>query len=194
LSSPHKIKGPLPDFTIVGVDMAGRILKHPGLRREVQWVVSLGCGEQAPDGWGTVSPKHRLRIEVDDLEKPYFEGYHLPNRHHIRDLLKFSLKACEGKVLVHCAQGVSRSSATALIMLAHRLGPGQEEEAVKRIFQCVLEGETLGLREAADEIHPNRLIVWMGDVLLGCEGRLWTALGAKMGRDYREWKPYPHTG
>jgi predicted protein tyrosine phosphatase len=65
-----------------------------------------------------------------------------------------------GRVLTHCAAGVSRSSAAALIVYAVVLGPGREEEALRRVMQQ---------RPIA---RPNRRMIEMADRLLERDGAL----------------------
>jgi predicted protein tyrosine phosphatase len=78
-----------------------------------------------------------------------------------------SLKTVGGKVLIHYGAGISRSAAAALIMYACWLGPGKEQEAIKKVFT---------LRPTA---RPNRRMIELADKILGREGRLIDALTRK---------------
>ncbi len=69
-------------------------------------------------------------------------------------------KEGEGQFLVHCHAGRCRSTAMALFLLADELGPGNEEEAVKRLFQI------------ADRPAPNLLVLDLADKMLKRDGRL----------------------
>jgi len=183
MTGSKHLKGPLPEITVTDLDTASRILRHPGLMHELKWVVSIGSLAGPPDGWRAVSPKRKLRLVFDDVSRPVLQC-HPPNDRHVHELLKFARKATEGPMLIHCAQGQSRSSAAALIVLASRIGEGREDEAVRKLHALIAEASGKLLRPVAHDIHPNRLMVWIGDRLLGREGRLWSALKATMGPYY----------
>lgn len=186
MPSPKQIRGPLPEFTITDRDNAERILKHPGLMHELKWVVSIGSLERPPDGFDRVSDKRKLRLRFDDMDRPYYQHYHLPSEQDARRIVRFARKAAEGPVLVHCAAGQSRSAATAYLMLAVRMGEGREEETARRLHALAAEADQKGLRMRGVDIHPNRLLVCIGDRVLGREGRLWNALVATMGPNYQQ--------
>jgi predicted protein tyrosine phosphatase len=179
-----QLQGPFPEFTVTDYTTAARILKHPVARREVKWVVSIGAQMNPPAGFDEISPKRKLRLTFDDIDRPTYMGYHPPNIRDIDDIVGFACKAQEGNVLVHCAAGQSRSSATALLMILSRMGVGHEQEAVTHLHRCVGLASGKLLRPPVTPIHPNRLLVWLGDHYLGCEGRLWTALVRSMGPEY----------
>ena len=71
-----------------------------------------------------------------------------------------------GSLLIHCQVGVSRSTAIALAILADRLGPGQEGEALQALLR---------LRPQA---IPNLLVVSLADDLLARNGALRRAVSA----------------
>ena len=48
--------------------------------------------------------------------------------------LAAELESDNGKVLIHCEAGVSRSTAAALVMYACWLGQGREYEAMERVI------------------------------------------------------------
>jgi predicted protein tyrosine phosphatase len=70
------------------------------------------------------------------------------------------IRSESGTLLIHCEAGISRSTATALIMYAYWLGPGHEEEAMRRV---------VAQRPYA---MPNRRMVALADTLLALDGRL----------------------
>jgi predicted protein tyrosine phosphatase len=70
------------------------------------------------------------------------------------------LQSYNGKVLIHCEAGISRSTAAALIIYACWLGEGREYEAMKRV---------IAQRPYA---MPNRRMVKLADDLLDLRGRL----------------------
>lgn len=70
------------------------------------------------------------------------------------------------RVVSHCEQGRSRSSAAALAVLADAFGPGRENEAVATLMRGDLDGM----------MHPNPRFVRMADAALLRAGRLEAAL------------------
>ena len=70
------------------------------------------------------------------------------------------------RIVLHCEQGRSRSSAAALALLADAFGPGHENEAVATLMRSDLDGM----------MHPNPRFVRMADAALLRAGRLESAL------------------
>jgi len=70
------------------------------------------------------------------------------------------LRAESGTLLIHCEAGISRSTATALIMYACWLGQGREDEAMQRV-----------IAQRPFSV-PNRRMVALADALLALDGRL----------------------
>lgn len=66
----------------------------------------------------------------------------------------------ETRLLVHCHMGVSRSTASAYTALAVVAGPGREREAFDRLLTFT------------SKPWPNKLVVELADVALGCNGAL----------------------
>jgi predicted protein tyrosine phosphatase len=86
-----------------------------------------------------------------------------PRTLDIQHGVEFFRAACasgESKVLFSCDYGASRSPALAYVCLADQLGVGRESEALDQI---------LTIRPNA---VPNRLVVQLGDSLLGRQGTL----------------------
>jgi predicted protein tyrosine phosphatase len=65
-----------------------------------------------------------------------------------------------GTLLIHCEAGISRSTATALIIYACWLGRGHEDEAMERVIT------------QRPYAIPNRRMVALADNLLALDGRL----------------------
>lgn len=105
-------------------------------------------------------PRH-LTLLFDDIEDTRLStrGWQAPTADHVAQALSFA-RALESSLLVHCHAGVSRSGAMALAVLADRLGPGQEEEAMRRLMET---------RPCA---VPNGLVVALADQLLERGGAL----------------------
>lgn len=91
-------------------------------------------------------------------------GMTAPTLAHITQALDFARQQ-EGPIVVHCTAGVSRSPAIVLAILADRMGPGHEAEAVAALF-------------AHGPSHPNPGIVALADTALGRNGALIDALEA----------------
>jgi predicted protein tyrosine phosphatase len=72
-------------------------------------------------------------------------------------------------VLVHCAAGISRSTAAALILLTVRKGPGKEGEALETLLEYLQKAEQKGLRDLAG-FYPNIHMIRLADELLERKG------------------------
>lgn len=102
---------------------------------------------------------NHLRLAMHDIALPIPFATR-PERVHIERLLEFGRGwTPPERVIVHCAAGVSRSSA-AIILLLTQKNPGREIEVVTHV------------RDRAHHIVPNRRIIALGDAALHCEGRL----------------------
>ena len=69
------------------------------------------------------------------------------------------------------------------LFLATLMGPGWEAETATALHRNVAEALRQNLRPGCD-IHPNRLLVWLGDRALNRQGLLWNALVRTMPGDY----------
>lgn len=101
--------------------------------------------------------KRRLRWLIADVVTD--EGATEEDVQQIIDLAG-QLRSESGTLLIYCEAGISRSTATALIMYACWLGPGREEEAMERVIT------------QRPYASPNRRIVAFADKLLALDGRL----------------------
>ena len=152
----------VPELTIVVASRpeASDILVSPKSCAEITCLVSIGDSQdELPAGYDNVPRKVRLLVADVVTELGATEE-------DIRRIIGLAegLRSDTGKVLIHCEAGVSRSSAAALIMYAYWLGPGREQEAMKRV---------LSQRPVA---IPNRRMVELADRLLGRAGHLVEAL------------------
>jgi predicted protein tyrosine phosphatase len=97
-----------------------------------------------------------------------------PDQGHIERLLEFGRAwSPPERLLVHCAVGISRSSAALILLLAQK-NNGRESEVVRLV------------RERAHHIRPNARIIKLGDEALGCEGRLIEAVADMRGPSLRD--------
>jgi predicted protein tyrosine phosphatase len=135
---------------------AGEILCTPYRCAEITYLISIGDGDDPlPAGFDNAQRKLRLRIAdvVTD------EGATEKDVRRIVELAQ-QLRSEKGTVLIHCEAGISRSTATALIIHACWLGRGYEDEAMRRV---------IAQRPYA---IPNRRMVRLADSFLGLDGRL----------------------
>lgn len=121
-----------------------------------------------------------LGLQMDDVPRDV-QGYSAPTRAHVEALIAWwDPLAVEGDVIVHCAAGISRSSACALALIASGYGADHRERDAARL--CVLDllanvhaTESMGLRDDLG-IRPNPRIVWLADQILGWDGHLLAAV------------------
>lgn len=90
-----------------------------------------------------------------------------PSLEHVTQAIEFARQHKDGKLLVHCAAGVSRSPATALAIIADRLGAGRETEAVEYLFSTFAS------------IEPNERVVACADRILERDRALTAAFRRK---------------
>lgn len=152
---------PIPTIEIMSRLEAGEILASPQRCADFTYLVSIGDqNDELPAGYDAFARKVRLLIadvltDVGATDQDVLRIIRLAE----------TLGSDGGRVLIHCEAGVSRSTATALIMYGCWLGPGREREAMARV---------LTQRPVA---APNRRMVEIADRLLERGGRLVEALG-----------------
>jgi predicted protein tyrosine phosphatase len=139
----------LPEHSEVGVSHVLSIL-------DPEWPV--------PDAFGSFGEHARLELRFHDIIDET-AGMVLPRREHVEEVLAFGRDmlaepAGKANLLVHCHAGISRSTASMLLILAQAL-PHEPAEA--------LAAEVLRIREKA---WPNLRIIEMGDALLGRGGAI----------------------
>ena len=135
---------------------AGQILCTRERCAEITYLVSIGdASDPLPEGYENAERK--LRLLIADVVTD--EG---ATEEDVRQIIELAeqLRSEGGTLLIHCEAGVSRSTATALIMHAYWLGQGREEEAMRRVITQ---------RPFA---IPNRRMVMLADKFLGLGGRL----------------------
>jgi predicted protein tyrosine phosphatase len=124
-------------------------------------LVTLLSPEHMVDIHPEFGAARHLRLGVQDIVDSA-AGDTPPAEHHILQLLEFGRgwNAGPAPLLVHCWAGISRSTAAAYILACDIAGPGMEA-TLARI-----------LRERAAHAAPNRLMVQIGDELLGRGGKM----------------------
>ena len=145
---------------------AGEILCTPDRCAEITYLVSIGDGEDPlPEGYENAERKVRLRIADVVTEEGATEE-------DVRGIIQLAeqLRSESGTLLIHCEAGISRSTATALIIYACWLGRGHEDEAMERVIT------------QRPYAIPNRRMVALADHLLALDGRLLQARDNWLGR------------
>jgi predicted protein tyrosine phosphatase len=118
----------------------------------------------APEVFAAFGEHAHLELRVDDVidEVP---GKVVPRAEHVAQVLAFGRtlpaeRSARARLLVHCHAGVSRSTASMVLILAQAL-PALPATAIVR--------EVLRIRPQA---WPNLRIIEMGDALLGRHGEI----------------------
>src|SRR6185295_5065644 len=96
--------------------------------RTTHAVSILDPDSEEPDGFATLATENLLRLRFHDVIER-MPGVSPPDNGHIAAILKFgtAMKFHDApRLLIHCHAGISRSTATAIILLAHR---GESAEA-----------------------------------------------------------------
>ena len=141
---------------VVSIGEASEILSSKDECATLDLLISIGEYEDVlPDGFMNVDERLRLTFP-DTIDE------HGPREADVRRIIEAAERIAEsgGRVLAHCAAGVSRSSAAALIVYAVVLGPGREEEAMQRVL------------EQRPIARPNRRMIAIADRLLERNGQL----------------------
>jgi len=125
-------------------------------------VVSILDPERAdPEDFTAYAPHRRVLWRFDDTVE-HRPGFTPPAEHDVRKILKLGEELLQEKadqLLIHCHAGVSRSTATAVILMAQN-NAGRESE----VF-----GE---LRRVRPRSWPNSLMIGIADTLLERDGKL----------------------
>lgn len=116
-----------------------------------------------PEGFAR---ERHLRLGIHDVAEAW-ESDCPPGAEHVRSLIEFGRGwTADAPMLVHCWAGVSRSMATAFVLLCDRLGRGSEHAIARH------------MRARAPHAWPNPLIVRHADEALERDGRMIAAANA----------------
>jgi len=181
----------LPPYVFTGHDAADRLLRCRQSVTSIQHVVSIGAEGSIPLARLKSKRWRSLRLLFDDIEvnpNPW-TCWQPPTREIAEQIIAFGKDANDGVLLVHCAAGISRSSAALLIILADKLGPGGEDEAVKLLIDARDQTVAAKLREPDTIVRPNRRLVWWGDEVLGRKGALLAACQRTFQYGSTHWSP-----
>jgi predicted protein tyrosine phosphatase len=171
------VKGTAPTslrLTICGLEeLAGHCT--PGTTPGVTHVLSLlDPGWPEPELIRNFDLERRLRLHFHDVIEP-MPGWIAPERWDVELLLAFGRKlnqtaspgaqTDETHLLVHCHAGLSRSTASAILLLAQSYPSRPAHDVV---------GQIIRLRPQA---WPNLRIIELGDALLGRDGEIVASVG-----------------
>lgn len=106
-----------------------------------------------------------LVLEFEDVDTDSL-GIRVATLGDVERAVVFARSWTDRSLLVHCFHGVGRSAGIALAILADRLGPGNETQAMEQL---------LAVRP---EVTPNLVAVALADELLQRSGRLVAAVEA----------------
>lgn len=186
----------IPRILLTDRAHAGSILMHPIYGPPVRYIISIGEADSKPPAGFGKSRAIKTRLLFDDIERarvrPPF-GYVGPAPEDARQIIRLGKIIAQdpGITLVHCAAGISRSSAATLLLLATLLGPDKEEEAVAHLLDIAKQCTAAKLR-GDDHIHPNRRLVWLGDREMKRDGKLLAATLKGLNHIYaHDWEPEP---
>lgn len=107
---------------------------------------------------------HLLRLR--DQENAASTGHFQDTMTAFFDVVLPAIEQQDSRILVHCHAGVSRSTAFAYAIIAHRFGPGREAEAFDALLTIVRKP------------WPNRRIIEVFDDHWGRQGRMLAPLDA----------------
>lgn len=169
---------PTPLITIASYQLAHDLLDGP-LAVNFKHVISINNPHTGAPRPLANHPGRHLVLEFHDYTRssPFggLDVVRLPSPEHVRRILEFAEGVRPDEhLLVHCAAGISRSSAAALAVIASRLEPS--EESARRAVD-----ELLDVKEA---IRPNEDMVEYTDAALGYSGHLAAAWATTFGRGW----------
>lgn len=165
----------LPDIILTSQECASKILTTPEQANWLSYIISIGSvTSEAPSGFYE-APGAKLRLKFDDIEKASnLAGYEGCTEKDIYRLVGFCQRIAyrPGPVLLHCAAGISRSSAATLVLLTCLLGPGKENDAILHLLSVRKWSLENKFRNTYADICPNRRVIHMADRILGRDGFL----------------------
>jgi predicted protein tyrosine phosphatase len=155
-----------PRISIFGYDDAENLLGSTVGYRFTH-VISINNPDTEPPRSLENHPGKHLIMHFHDISvNPGRGDFTTPGLENVRSIIKFAEDIDENsEVLCHCAAGISRSSASALIIIASKL-------EVSSINAMKAIQDVLSIKKI---IHPNAIMVRLADEELGWDGRLMAA-------------------
>lgn len=98
-------------------------------------------------------------LSFEDLDDPVPDIV-TPTEKHVREIVEFGRRHHRNSMLVLCNAGISRSTASALVVLADRAGSGNELGALAAVLERQLDAV------------PNLLVICHADIQLERSGAL----------------------
>ena len=144
-------------ITVCGI---GELAEHSGLG--ASHVLSiLDPDHPVPEAFGAFGEHVKLELRFHDIVDPR-PGEILPSPEHVDAILAFgrTLHPDGASLLVHCHAGISRSTASMVLILALAMPEQPAQAILERVHS---------IREKA---WPNLRMIEMGDALLGRRGTL----------------------
>ena len=141
-------------------------------------VVSLLDPELAEEHVPRISGATHHIVRLRDQETALATGHFPETITAFFDLVLPAVEQQDSRILVHCHAGVSRSTAFAYSIIAHRFGAGREAEAFEALLSIVnkpwpnrriieifdanwrRKGRLLAPLDAMRERHPKRIDAW----------------------------------
>lgn len=173
-----------PKITIASYDVAETMLES-SVGDQLTHVISINDPGEYPPAplkkrWG-----EQLILSFHDISRKEktsgYDDFTAPGRDDVLRIIKFAGSIdSSSEVLCHCAAGISRSSAAALIILASKMSSSKPQNATAAI-QAVLDIKNI--------IHPNALMVELADDELGYKGALIAAHAAAFTGGDLLWMP-----
>jgi predicted protein tyrosine phosphatase len=153
----------VPDVCVCSRARATRIVNGQEPSPPVATLISI-CDPGQPAVTGHLLPDRVLKLEFYDTLIP--SDPLGPTAEDVEQVLAFATEARStgGMCLVHCQAGISRSTATAVLLFASWFGPGREEDAAQAVLRLV------------PHAMPNPLLIALGDAKLGRQGALQAAV------------------
>ena len=155
-----------PSISIASYDLAEDLLGSTvGL--QFSHVISINNPEEEPPKPLENHPGKHLVLHFHDISvNPGKGNFTNPGRDHVKAIIKFAkTMTSSSNVLSHCAAGISRSSAAALIIIASKM-------EVSSINAMKAIQDVMAIKQI---IHPNAIMTRMADEELGWDGRLMAA-------------------
>lgn len=165
----------LPEVKICSYNEAKNLLRQNRTWPPADAIISLGSPESKPP-YGFRFIPYRLRLEFDDVEaddnvvilgggKPIVYPS-IQDIKHIAEFSRFSKTRGDQKIIIHCEQGESRSTAAGFIYFSVLFGPGAEQRAIEAMLDAAL----------SDRVCPNETMITLADQILNRDGRMIKAL------------------